>query len=100
MIGAWLMLLCVAAVLFLIAESWRAWAWHHRGVGERKALVEYARIRREQPDTAEARLPEAEFVRYYVGLRPGIARYAIVALLLVLIGLPASCALMAGWRWD
>jgi hypothetical protein len=100
MIGAWLMLLYVATVLFLIAESWRAYAWHHRGVGGRMALVEYARIRREQPDTAEARLPEAEFVRYYVGLRPGLTRYVIAALLLVLIGLPASCALMAGWRWD
>jgi hypothetical protein len=100
MIGAWLMLLCVAAVLFLITESWRAWAWHHRGVGARKALAEHARIRREQPDTAEARLPEAEFIRYYVGLHPGVARYVIAALLLVLIGLPASCALMAGWRWD
>jgi hypothetical protein len=100
MIGAGLMLLCVAAVLFLITESWRAYAWHHRGVGAREARLEYARIRREQPDTAEARLPEAEFVRYYVGLRPGIARYVIAALLLALIGLPASCALTAGWPWD
>ena len=100
MIGTWLMLLCVVAVLFLITEGWRAYAWHHRGVGARKALVEHARIRREQPDTAEARLPEAEFVRYYVDLRPGLARYLIAALLLVLIGLPGSCALMAGWPWD
>lgn len=100
MIGTWLMLACVAAVLFLITESWRAHAWHHRGVGARKALVEYARIQREQPDIAEARLPEAEFVRYYVDLRPGIARYVIAALLLVLVGLPASCVLMAGWPLD
>lgn len=100
MIGAWLMLLCVAAVLFLIAESWRAHAWHHRGMGERKARAEYARIKREQPDTAEARLPEAEFVRYYVGLRPGATRYVIATLVLALIGLPASCALMADWPWN
>ncbi|MGH8190902.1 MAG: hypothetical protein ACREP2_05595 [Rhodanobacteraceae bacterium] len=100
MIGTWLMLLCVAAVLFLLTKSWRAYLWHHRGTGERKAHDEYARIRREQPDTAEARLPEAEFIRYYVDLRPGIARYLIATLLLLLIGLPASCAVVAGWPWD
>ncbi|HEX5353381.1 MAG TPA: hypothetical protein VFW60_04820 [Rhodanobacteraceae bacterium] len=100
MIGAGLMLLCVAASAFLLMETWRAWAWHHRGVGERQALVEYARIRREQPDTAEARLPEAEFVRYHVASRPGATPFLVAALLLLLIGLPASCALLAGWSWN
>jgi len=103
MIGKWLMLLCVAGVLVLVTQCWRAYLWHHRGAGagagERKARAEYAWIRREQPDTAEARLPEAEFIRYYVDLRPGIARY-LIATLLLLIGLSASCVLMAGWPWD
>jgi hypothetical protein len=100
MIGAGLMLLCVAAAVFLLMETWRAWMWHHRGEGEREARLEYARMRREQVDTAEARLPEAEFVRYHVALRPGPAGYLVATLLLLLIGLPASCALMAGWPWN
>ncbi len=91
------MLLCVAGVLVLVTQCWRAYLWHHRGAGERKARVEYARIRREQTDTAEARLPEAECIRYYVDLRPGIARYLIATLLLLLTRLPTSCTLMAGW---
>lgn len=100
MIGAWLMLLCVAAAVFLLTETWRAWAWHHRGVGERQAHAEYARIRRDRPHTAEARLPEAEFVRYRVSLRPGALRYVLAAIVLLLIGLPVAYALMAGWPWN
>lgn len=100
MIGAWAMLFCVTAVLVLATEGWRAYVWHYRGMGECKAHAEYARIRRERPDTAEARLSEAEFIRYYVDLRPGIARYVIATLLLALLGLPASCALMQGWPWS
>lgn len=100
MIGTCLMLLCLAVVVFLITQAWRAWTWHHRGRGEREAHAEYARMRRERVDTAEARLSEAEFVHYYVGLRPGSARYAIAALLLLLVaGLAGSCALMGGWPW-
>lgn len=100
MIGAGLMLLCVAAAVFLLMETWRAWVWHHRGGGEREAHAEYARMHRERVDTAEARLPEPEFVRYYVGSRPGATGYAVAVLLLLLIGLPAAVALMAGWPWD
>lgn len=97
MIGKGLMLLCVSAAIFLIWETWRAWVWHHRGGGERAARAEYARMQRERVDTAEARLPEAEFVRYYVGSRPGVTGYAFAALLLLLIGLPAAAMLMDGW---
>ena len=100
MIGAGLMLLCVAAAVFLLMETWRAWVWHHRGGGEREAHAEYARMRRQRIDTAEARLPEAEFVRYFVDSRPGATGYAIAVLLLLLIGLPAAAALMTGWPWD
>lgn len=100
MIGTGLMLLCVAAAAFLTWEAWRAWRWHHRGGGEREARLEYARMRRERADIAEARLPEAEFVRYHVASRPGATPYLIAVLLLLLIGLPASCALMAGWPWQ
>lgn len=100
MIGAGAMLFCMAAVVFLTMEGWRAHAWHHRGVGECAARVEYARIRRERPETAEARLSEAEFIRYYVELRPGSTRYVVATVLLALFGLPASCALMQGWPWN
>ena len=97
MIAASLMLLCGTVAAFLIMQAGRAWAWHHRGLGERAAHAEYARMRHERVDTAEARLPEADFVRYYVGLRPGAARYAIAAMLLLAVGLTGSCALMGGW---
>lgn len=96
MIGAGLMLLCVAAAAFLMVEAWRAWVWHHRG-GERKAHAEYLRMRRERVDNAEARLTEAEFIRYRLDSRPGPTGYLVAALLLLLIGLPASCALLVGW---
>ena len=85
MMGAGLVLLGMAASAFLLMKTWRAWAWHHRGVGEREARVEHARIRHEQPDTAEARLSEAEFVHYYVSARPGIAPYIAGAVLLLLV---------------
>jgi len=97
MIGAWLLLMCLAGALVLITEGRRAYVWHHGGVGEHAAHDEYARVRRERPDAAEARLSEAEFVRYYVAAHPGAAPYVIAMLLLVLIGMPVSCALMMEW---
>lgn len=97
MIGAWLLLTCLAGAVVLITEGRRAYLWHHGGMGERTAHDEYARVRREWPDTAEARLSEAEFVRHYVASRPGAVPYVIAVLLLVLIGVPASCTLMMGW---
>lgn len=99
-IGATLAWLSAVAAALLFARAWRAWRWHHRGAGEHAARAEYARIRRECPDTAEARLAEADFIRYSVGLRPGAARYLIAALAMLLIALPASCTLMADWPWD
>lgn len=100
MIRTWLLLGCVAVAAILVWKAWLAWRWHHRGDGARKARNEYARIRREQPDTAEARLTEAEFVRYFVALRPGPARYAVAAALLLLASLPAAHLLASGWPWE
>lgn len=99
MIGAWLMVACVAAALFQLAHGWQAWAWHHRGEGARLARAEYARLHREHVDNAEARLSEAEFVSYFVSARPGITRFVLAAVSLLLLGLPAAWALMAGWPW-
>lgn len=95
MIDALLLSVFAACVAVLGWKIHQSFAWHHRGVGERKAHAEYARIRREFPDCAEARLAEHEFVRRYVSLKPGMAFYVIGALLLVLIGLPAAWALRA-----
>ena len=100
MIGTWLMLACVAGACVLGLRAWWAWSWHHRGGGRRAAYIAYARMRRDRVDTAETRLREAEFVRYHVASRPGATRYLLAALLLLLIGLPTSCALMGGWPWN
>lgn len=100
LMGAMLAWISAVAAALLLVQAWRTWCWHHHGAGERAARAAYVRIKREYPDTAEARLPEAEFVRYHVSLRPGALRYLIAALLLLLIGLPAACALMQGWPWE
>lgn len=99
MIGTWLMAACVAGAFALGFKAWLAWSWHHGG-GEQRAHTEYQRLQREHADTAEARLPEAEFVRYRVSMRPGALRYVVAAAVLLLIGLPAAYALMTGWPWD
>jgi len=89
--GIVLMLVVTAAAIYMLVKAHRANFWHNHGVGERTARAEYARLRREQPDSAEARLSEAEFVRQYVEARPSMWRYIVAVLLLVFIGLPASC---------
>lgn len=91
MTGVLMMLLCVAGAIYMLAKMYKAYHWHNQGVGERSAHAEYARIQREQPDSAEARLSEAEFVNQYVASRPGMARYLIGGLLLAFIGIPAAC---------
>jgi hypothetical protein len=91
MIGALLMLACVAGAIYMLVKMFKAYHWHNQGTGERNGHAEYARIQREQPDSAEARLSEAEFVNQYVASRPGMARYLIFGLLLAFIGIPAAC---------
>ena len=91
MFGVLLMLVCVAAVIYMMVKAYKAFTWHTQGIGERSAHAEYARIQREQPDSAEGRLSEAEFVQQYVASRPGMARYIIFALLIAFIGIPAAC---------
>src|SRR3546814_14872698 len=92
MFGVLLMLLCVAAAIYMLVKMYKAFVWHNQGVGERNAHAEYARMRREQPDSPDARLSEAEFVSQYVGARPGMARYLIGGLLIAFAGVPDSCA--------
>ena len=100
MVRTWLMLACVAAAFLLLVKAWMAWTWHHRGEGERRAGIEYDRMRRDAVDTAEARLTKPEFVRYFVASRPRATRYLIAAIVLLLVGLPASGLLPANWPWN
>lgn len=100
MIGTWLMLVCMIGAFALGLKAWSAWRWHHQGYGEQQAHAEYRRMQREHADTAEARLPEAEFVRYRISMRPGALRYVLAAIALLLIGLPVAAAVMSGWPWD
>lgn len=90
MIGAWLMALCALTGTALALEGWQAYRWHHRHVGEQAARAEYARLRRDAVDSAESRLSEAEFIRYYVNARPAPARYLIAAAVLLIGGLPVA----------
>lgn len=100
MVGTWLVVLCAVAAAAMIVQAWRAWLWHHRGGGARMARLEYARMRRDRTDSAEARLTEAEFIRYFTGSRPRPARYIIAAALLLVFGLPIAWALARGWPWN
>lgn len=93
MFGVLVGLACIAGVVVMMVKMYKSYTWHNQGVGERSARAEYARVQREQPDSAEARLSEAEFVQKYVAARPGFARYIIIALLLTFIGLPAACTM-------
>jgi hypothetical protein len=93
MFGVLVGLACIAGVVVMMVKMYKSYTWHNQGVGERSARAEYARVQREQPESAEARLSEPEFVQQYVAARPGFARYIIIALLLTFIGIPAACTL-------
>lgn len=84
-----------AGEVFMVANLCRSWAWHHRGLGRRRARAEHARIRHEQPDTAEARLSQDEFVRYFVARRARPAVHVAGALLLAVIASAVACAIGA-----
>ena len=91
--GLLLMFAVFVATIWVVIKSNMAYSFHNRGVGERKAKAEYARIKREQPDSAEAQISEAEFVEQYVSAVPGVRRYILIALLLLVVGLPVSCGI-------
>ena len=74
-------------ILWSVIKSNKAHGWH-RGVGERKGKAEYSRIKRENPDSSDAQLGEAEFVDKFVSSSPGVARYIIITALTFIIGGP------------
>lgn len=49
----------------------RIFWWHLFGNGERRARSEYARIKREHPNYADAQISEAEFLHKFVKAGPG-----------------------------
>lgn len=59
----------IASVVFIV-RTVRATKWR-LGEGERAAKAEYARLRRERPDLADANLSEAEFVHKFVSAGRG-----------------------------
>jgi len=91
--GTILGLAVVAGVLYLMFKAFQSQHWHAMGGGDRKARAEYARLSRENPDSPDARLSEAEFVEKFVNQMPGMFRYVGYSLLLLIVGLPVSCSM-------
>jgi len=81
----------VAIVYIMFAKALPAGMFHYYGAGVRKGRAEYGRIKREQPDSPDARLSEAEFVDRFVSEGPKPWKYVLLALLLMFIGFPLSC---------
>jgi len=91
--GLILGLAVLAGVVYFMVKLFQAQHWHYMGGGDRKARAEYARLSRENPDSPDAKLSEAEFVQRFVTQQPGMLRYLGYAMLLLIVGLPASCAI-------
>ena len=92
--GGFLFLVCVVGAIYSVVKAHQARSWHMQGVGERQGRAEYARISREQPDSADGRLSEAEFVDKFVNSKPGAWRYIVFTLLFVFVGFPIT-----GFMW-
>jgi hypothetical protein len=61
--------------------------------GQRKASAEYGRIQREAPESADAKLTEAEFVDKFIDELPSPFKYMGIMFAIILVGFPVSCAL-------
>jgi hypothetical protein len=94
MIGFLLMGSVLVLVLYLIvAKVIPAMTFQYRGGGEREGRAEYRRIKRESPGSSDAMITEPEFVERFVGQGPRPGKYVLAAALLVLLGIPSSCAI-------
>ncbi len=93
------MITVISIILILIAAVWitakgvKAKNWHEGGVGELKGKAEYGRIKREEPDSPDAKLSEAEFVVKFVSSEPGVVRYALLGFVIAFVAIPASCVM-------
>jgi len=79
-------------MIWMIIKIYKSLGWHNGGTGERKAKAEYSRIKREEPDSDNVRLSEAEFVEQYVSAVPGMLRYVLYILLILVVGMLSTCA--------
>lgn len=92
--GGLLLLACMAGTVYFAAKGFKALQWHASGAAEREGRAEYGRIRREQPDSADGRLSEAEFLNSFVKSRAGGKRYMLYALLFTFVGWPIAGVIM------
>ena len=86
-----LILLSIGALIWALIKYVKAMSWHHGGLGERKAKAEYGRIKRDDSNSADAQLSEAEFIDKFVSSAPKAIRYGMFAALICLVIMPASC---------
>lgn len=96
MFGILLMLIVFAAILYVVfAKVYPSLAFRYAGTGERKARAEYGRIKRERPDSADAKITEAEFVENFIRQGPSPWKWVIIAVALMLVGIPVACTIGA-----
>jgi hypothetical protein len=94
MMGLLLMgVIIIFAIYVTLAKVYPAIFFRYTGGGDRKARAEYGRIKRESPDSPEARITEAEFIENFVTNGPSPWKYATLVFLLLLVGLPLSCTM-------
>lgn len=87
-----LILISTGAFIWASVKYLKAMSWHHGGLGERKAKAEYGRIKRDDSNSADAQLSEAEFIDKFIAPAPKALRYGIILMLICFVALPASCA--------
>lgn len=88
-----LMMVAVAVLAFYMVffKVYPSIGFRYTGVGERKGRAEYQRIKREHPDSREAKLSEAEFVENFVQAGPSPWKSIALLILLLILGLPMAC---------
>ena len=64
--------------------------------GPGKARAEYGRIKREDPQSPDAQLSEAEFVQAYLGRLESPGKWLGLSLLSIFVLFPVSCAMFIG----
>ena len=92
--GMLLALLSFIGAIYLLVKAFTATQWHYNKLGERKALAEYGRIKRESPTSSDAMLSEGEFVFNYINGKAKPWKYVLLLVIIALVIIPASCALM------
>lgn len=81
-------LIFVCLVFLCMFKLFKGGMWHFFGGGERKARAEYARIAREMPDSADAKISEAEFIVKYIANGPRVWVWFIALVGTFIVGVP------------